>query len=99
MQLNGKSNDVVPNGDSTVRVKQSRVLASIEGTNLVFDPEAGDIEFLQNLRDTGTPFDYSATTNDGTIYAGSIQITDDLKFNFKEGTVSVTLKGTVQKQG
>ena len=99
IQLNGKSNDVVPNGDSTVRVKQSRVPASIEGANLVFDPEAGDVEFLQNLRDLGVPFDYSGTTNDGTIYAGSMQITDDLKFDFKEGTVGITLKGIVQKQG
>jgi hypothetical protein len=99
MQLGGKSNDVVPNGDGTSRVKQSRVVASIEGANLQFDPEAGDMEYLQGLRDAGKPFDYSGTTNDGTIYAGSMQITDDLKFDFKEGTVSVTLKGSVQKQG
>jgi hypothetical protein len=99
MQLSGKSNDVVPNGDGTSRVKQSRVVASIEGANLSFDPDAGDPEYLQELRDSGKPFDYSGTANDGTIYAGSMQITDDLKFDFKEGTVSVTLKGSVQKQG
>jgi hypothetical protein len=28
-----------------------------------------------------------------------MQITDDLKFDFKEGTVSVTMKGFVTKQG
>jgi hypothetical protein len=99
MQLSGKSNEVVPNGDGTNRVKQSRVVASIEGTNLTFDPENGDVEYLQELRDLGEMFDYSGTTNDGTIYAGSMQITDDLKFDFKEGTVPVTLKGFVTKQG
>jgi hypothetical protein len=99
MQLSGKSNDVVPNGDGTSRVKQSRVVASIEGANLTFDPENGDPEYLQELRDAGKMFDYSGTTNDGTIYAGSMQITDDLKFDFKEGTVSVTMKGFVTKQG
>jgi hypothetical protein len=44
-------------------------------------------------------FDYSGTANDGVIYSGSMQITDDLKFDFKEGTVSVTMKGHVIKQG
>jgi hypothetical protein len=99
IQLNGKSNDVVPNGDGTNRVKQSRVVASIEGANLTFDPEKGDPDYLQELRDKGEMFDYSGTTNDGTIYSGSMQITDDLKFDFKEGTVSVTMKGFVTKQG
>jgi hypothetical protein len=99
MQLGGKSNEVLPNGDGTVRVQQSRVPASLEGANLTFDPENGDVEFLQELRDKGDLFDYSGTTNDGTIYAGSMQITGDLKFSFKEGKVSITLKGSVQKQG
>jgi hypothetical protein len=99
MQLSGKSNDVVSNGDGTNRVKQSRIVASIEGTNLQFDPENGDVEYLQELRDAGKLFDYSGTTNDGTIYSGSMQIVDDMKFDFKEGTVSVTLKGSVTKQG
>jgi hypothetical protein len=99
MQLGGKSNDVVPNGDGTNRVKQSRIVASIEGANLQFDPENGDVEYLQELRDAGKLFDYSGTTNDGTIYSGSMQIVDDLKFDFKEGTVSITLKGSVTKQG
>jgi hypothetical protein len=99
VQLSGKSNDVVPNGDATNRVKQSRVVGSVEGANLVFDPDNGDVEYLQELRSAGSFFDYSGTANDGTIYAGSVQITDDLKFDFKEGTVSVTLKGTIEKQG
>jgi hypothetical protein len=99
MQLGGKSNEVMPNGDGTVRVQQSRVPASLEGANLIFDPENGDVEYLQELREKGNLFDYSGTTNDGTIYAGSMQITGDLKFSFKEGKVSITLKGSVQKQG
>jgi hypothetical protein len=99
MELGGKSNDVVPNGDGTFRTKQSRVVASIEGVNLTFDPDNGDDEYLQDLRNKGVPFDYSGTANDGTIYIGSMQITNDLKFDFKEGKVSVTLKGSIQKQG
>jgi hypothetical protein len=99
MQIQGKTNDVVSNGDGTFRVKQTRVPASIEGVNLTFDPEAGDEDYLVDLQNKGVPFDYSGTTNDGVIYAGSMQIVGDLKFDFKEGKVAVNLKGSVQKQG
>lgn len=99
LQLNGKSNTVKPNGDGSNRVTQARVTGSLEGTNLIFDPANGDDDFLQELCDGGKFFDYSGTTNDGIIWAGSVQITDDLKFDYKEGTVGVTLKGSFQKQG
>jgi hypothetical protein len=99
IELGGKTNDIVPNGDGTVRNKQSRIAASIKGASLIFDPDNGDVEYLKELRDKGAMFDYSGTTNDGIIYAGSMQITEGLDFDFKEGKVSVTLKGHVEKQG
>jgi hypothetical protein len=99
LQLNGKSNEVKPAGDGTNRVIQSRIAGTLEGSNLVFDPANGDDDFLQELRNGGKFFDYSGTSNDGIIWAGSVQITGDLKFDYKAGTVSVTLTGTFQKQG
>ena len=99
IQMNGKSNEVKPAGDATNRVIQTRVPGTLEGTNIVFDPERGDVEFLQDLKDKGAPFDYSGTTNDGIIYSGSVVLTGDLKFSFKNGTVPITLSGTFEKQG
>jgi hypothetical protein len=99
LMLNGKSNELKPNGDGTSRNIQTRVVGKIEGTNLNFDPEAGDVEYLLDLQNKGKPVDYSGTTNDGIIYSGSVVLTGDLKFSFKNGTVPVTLSGTFEKQG
>jgi hypothetical protein len=99
LQLNGENNEMKPNGDSSNRVIQTRTIGTLEGTNLEFDPERGDVEFLQDLKDRGATFDYSGTTNDGTIYSGSVVITGELKFSLKNGTVPVTLSGTFEKQG
>jgi hypothetical protein len=99
LNLGGRNNEIVPNGDGTTRNKQTRVVGNIEGTNLVFDLENGDVEYLSDLKNGGLLFDYSGTTNDGIIYSGSVQIVDDLKFSFKEGTVEVTLSGSFEKQG
>jgi hypothetical protein len=99
IQMNGKTNELKPNGDSSNRVIQARVTGLLEGTNLVFDPENGDVEFLDDLKNKGVPFDYSGTTNDGIIYSGSVVISGELKYSFKNGTVAVTLAGTFEKQG
>jgi hypothetical protein len=99
LQPNGKNNELKPNGDGTNRNTQSRVVGKIEGSNIVYDPEAGDVEFLEDIKNKGKPVDYSGTTNDGIIYSGLVYITGDLKFSFKNGTVPVTLSGTFEKQG
>jgi hypothetical protein len=99
LNLGGKNNEIVPNGDGTNRNKQTRVVGTLEGTNLIFDPENSDIEYLADLKNGGKLFDYSGTTNDGIIYSGLVQIVDELKFSFKEGTVEITLSGTFEKQG
>ena len=99
LRMNGFDNELKPNGDGTNRVLQSRAVGSIEGTNLEFDPERGDVEFLEELKNKGEHFDYSGTTNDGTIYTGNVVITGELKFSFKNGTVPITFMGTFEKQG
>jgi hypothetical protein len=99
LQMGGFKNEVKPNGDGSLRILKGRVAATVEGANMQYDFERGDVEFLQELRDGLDFFDYSATAVDGTIYSGSMQITDDLKFSFKEGTVGISLQGKVEKQG
>lgn len=99
LQNNGKNNELKPNGDATNRVIQSRVTGRLEGTNIIYDAAMGDVEFLDDLKDKGEPFDYSGTTNDGVIYSGSVVIEGELKYSFKNGTVAVTLTGTFERQG
>jgi len=99
IQLQGKENEGKMNGDGTIRYTQKRVPGILEGTNLIFDPANGDDDYLDELKNKGKPFDYSGTANDGTVIAGTVQITGELKFNYKEGVVPVTLTGMFQKQG
>lgn len=99
LQMNGKNNELKPNGDNSNRVLQSRVVGSLEGSNIVFDEATDDEEFLTDIKDRGATVDYSGTTNDGVIYSGSVVITGDLKFSHKNGTVSITLSGVFEKQG
>jgi len=99
IQVQGKTNEAKSNGDGSIRYTQSRVPGTLEGSNLQFDPENGDDDFLNELKDSGKPFPYSGTANDGTVWAGNCQITGELKFDYKTGTVPVTLSGHFQKQG
>jgi hypothetical protein len=99
IQVQGKSNEAKMNGDGTIRNTQSRVPGNLEGSNIIFDPANGDDDFLNKIRDEGKFVDYSGEANDGTIWAGSILITGDLKFDYKEGSVPLTFTGTFQKQG
>jgi hypothetical protein len=99
LQPQGKSNEGKMNGDGTMRNTQGRVPGTLEGSNIVFDPANGDDDFLTKIRDEGKFVDYSGTANDGTVWAGNILLTGDLKFDYKAGTVPVTFTGIFQKQG
>ena len=99
LQFQGRDNEVKTNGDGSLRNTQKRVPGILEGTNIVFHAENGDDDFLIEKKNEGKFIDYSGTTNDGLVIAGSIQITGELKFNFKEGTVPITFTGLFQKQG
>jgi hypothetical protein len=99
LQVQGKSNEGKMNGDGTMRNTQTRVPGTLEGSNIVFDPNNGDDDFLIKTRDEGKFVDYSGTANDGVVWAGNVLITGDLKFDYKTGTVPVTLTGLFQKQG
>ncbi|MGL4981724.1 MAG: hypothetical protein ACRC4W_02495 [Treponemataceae bacterium] len=95
----GKTNEVKPNGDGSNRVVQKRVAGVIEGINLVIDPARGDLEFLQNLRDSGDFFDYSGTDNGDNVWAGKVQITSEVKLAATENTVEISLAGKFELQG
>jgi hypothetical protein len=99
LNLGGKNNEVYANGDGTVRVQQSRVPSSVEGINIIFDPDKDDDGYLTEIKESGDLVDVSITANDGTIFSGSAQITGDLVFDLTAGKLPITLKGAMQKQG
>jgi len=96
---NGFENEVKPNGDGSNRIVKSRHTGKIEGLNLVMDTTRDDQEFLQGLQDSCEFFDVSATEVDGTVIGGSMQLTEALTTDLKEGTCGITLEGSLEKLG
>lgn len=97
IELPGFHNETVVHGDGSITYKKIRHTGHISGINIFMDVERGDLEFLQEAQNGLEPFDVSATEVDGTVYSGSMQITEEIKKNSGENTVSITLEGSVEK--
>ena len=95
----GFNNEVKPNGDGTNRIVKSRHAGAIEGLNITLNSENDDMEFLKECQDSMDFFDVSATLVDGTVIGGSMQLTDAVKADMKEGTAGITLNGSCEKLG
>ena len=95
----GFENEVKPNGDGTMRIVKSRHTGKIEGLNIIMDPSRDDQEFIQEAQDSTDFFDVSATLVDGVVVGGTMQLTEAVATDLKEGTASITLEGTLEKLG
>ena len=63
------------------------------------DPSRDDQEFIQEAQDSTDFFDVSATLVDGVVVGGTMQLTEAVATDLKEGTASITLEGTLEKLG
>lgn len=95
----GFENEVKPNGDGTMRIVKSRHPGKIEGLNIIMDPSRDDQEFIQEAQDSTDFLDVSATLVDGVVVGGTMQLTDAVTTDLKEGTASIALEGTLEKLG
>ena len=95
----GFENEVKPNGDGTMRIVKSRHPGSIEGLNILIDPSRDDQEFLKETQDSLEFVDVSATLVDGVVVGGSMQLTEAVTTDLKEGTAAIPLQGTCEKLG
>lgn len=95
--LSGYSNEEIVQGDGSVKWKKTRHAGHISGINVNIDDARDDLEFLQECQNSLDPFDVTATKVDGTVYSGSVQITDEIPENAGENTVELTLVGEIEK--
>lgn len=93
----GFQNEVKMNGDGTSRLVKSWHIGSIEGLNITIDNQAGDLEFLQEVQDKREFVPVQCTLVDGTVYNGTMQITDAVPLSTKESTAEITLNGDIEK--
>jgi hypothetical protein len=100
IQLPGWTNEVKMHGDGTAHNAKSRKPGKIDGLNVYASHEDDGLEYLQECADRHENLDISLTLCDGTVYAGSMQITgDSTAEGTKEGFTPVTLEGpTLEKQ-
>jgi hypothetical protein len=93
LDLGGKTNEVQSNGDGTVRVIQTRKPWMTDGLALSCDDGNNDLEFLQEVANSGVPVPITITLASGVTYQGEGTLTGDLKKSTQNATVPVTLSG------
>ena len=92
-ELGGYANESQPNGDGTARLIKTRKTWKIDGLTLSIDDLLEDQEYLQDKADEKGYFPVNFTFANGTVYGGTGQIEDELKFGNQGATVPVTLGG------
>lgn len=93
IDLGGLSNEVQPNGDGTVRVIQTRKPWMLEGIALVVNHDRADLQFLQQIADSGEEVPVTIELASGDVYQGKGTITGDVKLSTQNATAPITLSG------
>lgn len=98
-KLPGFENEVIVGGDGSNWLKKTRHAGSISDITVICNPKNDDFEFLNELQNSMEFFPVSGTKLDGTVYSGTMQLTDAVEHDDGENTVGLTLEGTLEKQG
>ena len=92
-ELGGFVNEIQPNGDKTGRLIKSSKPWQVDGLTLSIDDLLDDQEYIQNKADELGFFPINITLASGSVYGGTGQLIDELKFGNAGATVPVTLGG------
>jgi osmotically-inducible protein OsmY len=92
-KLGGSENEVLANGNGTVRVIGTITPWSLAGINITIDDDRGDQEFLQDIADNARLGDITLTMFNGKVYQGSGTLTGELGFSSQTATAEVNLMG------
>lgn len=95
-KLGGFENQVVPNGDGSVRVIKTRVPFRLDGLVVSIDDNAGDQEYLQELADSLELFPVTITLANGNTYQGTAQITGEIQTSTMNTTATIVLEGSAK---
>lgn len=91
--LGGFTNTVSPNGDGSGRLLKERKTWKLGGLSLECNSNRGDQEFLQDKADSKVFFPITVTHCDGAVYAGTGQLTGDIKASGMKAVVPVEFSG------
>ncbi len=91
--LGGFTNEVSPNGDGSARLLKTRKPWKLGGLTLEMNSNRGDHEYVQTKADSKEFFPLTVTQCDGAVYAGTGQITGDIKASAMKATCGVEFSG------
>ncbi len=92
-QLGGMQNEKQANGDGTTRTIQTRVPWAMDGLTVTIDHDRADLEFLQEIADSGEDVAIAATFASGAVYAGRGTITGEIQGSSQSATAGISLSG------
>lgn len=92
-KLGGFENEVQANGDGTARKIMTRVPWSVDGLQVEINNDKGDHEFLQEIADSKDFVSMELELADGTVYAGTGTITDEIQASSQSTTATLKIGG------
>jgi hypothetical protein len=92
-KLGGFENEVQANGDGTARKIMTRVPWAIDGLQVEINNSAGSQEFLQEVADSLDFVSIELELADGTVYAGTGTITDEIQVSSQNTTATIKVGG------
>lgn len=92
-KIGGFENEILANGDGTVREIKTVVPLSVTGLTIQIDDSRGDQEFLQDLADSPDYFDVTLTYASGIVWQCTAQIVGGVEANSQSALAEVSLSG------
>jgi hypothetical protein len=93
-KLGGFDNETTINGNGVLTVTQRRMTAGIGDAAISIDPERGDLEFIQALKNSGRAVPVTMTLADNSTYSGSLVVTGETQANAGDGQTTLELRGS-----
>lgn len=98
LMLSGYSTETKITGNGRGVNTQTRKTAGIKGLSVSVDADNEDLEFLQDIQDSGLFVPVNLTLISGHTYSGSLSINGDLAFSSSDGKVEMDLLGAKFEQ-
>lgn len=92
-KLGGFENEVQANGDATARKIMTRVPWAIDGLQVEINNDRADQEFLQEIADAFDFVSIEMELADGTVYAGTGTISDEIMASSQNATATIKVGG------
>ena len=91
--IGGSTNEIMPNGDGTARIKSTKAPWKYDGLNLANDENRADQDFLQDVVDSMEQVSITVTHADGSTYSGTGTIIGEIVASSQSATIAVSLSG------